>query len=75
MEVYATDRGVCATHDTEVFAQPIRLAAGLVGGPSVIYISHQLPPDRRGLRLVGYGLGAACTAWNLMVWNSVRRVR
>ncbi len=72
MEVYSTERGICATHEAERMAQPIRLAAGVIGGPAVIYISEQLPPDRRWLRLAGGGLGLACTAWNLWVWKTVR---
>ena len=75
MDVYPTERGICTSYEAEAFAQPIRLAAGILGGPGVIYIASQLPEERQGLRWVGYGLGAACIAWNLMIWNKVRQAQ
>ncbi len=73
--IFIVEQGVCATHAAEERAQSIRLTAGTLGAGGVAYIASQLPPDRSNLRLVGYGLAAACAWWNLSIFNAVRKIR
>ncbi len=68
------DGWYCASPETEAVAQSVRLAAGAVGGPAVIFLATQLPEDRPALRMAGVGLGLACSLWNLSVWSAVRRM-
>ena len=73
--VYKVGDAVCASPQVESYSQPIRLVAGTVGAATVGYMANQLPADRRGLRMVGYGMAAACSAWNLMAYTAVRRAQ
>ena len=68
------DGWYCASPEMEGVAQPVRLAAGAIGGPAVVFLATQLPEDRPTLRLAGIGLGLACSVWNLSVWNAVRKM-
>jgi NAD/NADP transhydrogenase beta subunit len=73
--VYKVGDAVCASPEVERYSQPIRLVAGTVGAGTVAYIANQLPADRQVLRVVGYGMAVACSAWNLMSYTAVRNVQ
>jgi hypothetical protein len=64
----------CATEKTENLTQSVRLTAGAVGGPLVVYAASKLDDQYTGLRTLLGLSGLACTVWNLMVWTSVRNV-
>lgn len=61
---------LCVSYDTEKqTVQPLRLAAGLVGGPLVMYASRQLPEDRPVLRAATFAVGAGVSFWSLWIWS------
>ena len=61
---------LCVSYDTEQqTVQPLRLAAGLVGGPLVMYASRQLPQERPLLRAATFVVGAAVSYWSLWIWK------
>lgn len=61
---------LCVAYDTEqATVQPLRMAAGLIGGPVVMYAASQLPEDRSMLRTVTFLVGAGMSYWSLWVWN------
>lgn len=61
---------LCVAYDTEQqMVQPLRLAAGLVGGPLVMYASRQLPEDKPVLRAATFAVGAAVSYWSLWIWK------
>jgi hypothetical protein len=61
---------LCVSYETEKnTVQPLRLAAGLLGGPIVMYASRQLPLDRPMLRAGTLLVGAAVSYWSLWVWS------
>jgi hypothetical protein len=61
---------LCVSYETEqATVQPLRLAAGLVGGPLVFYAASQLGEDRRTLRLATQATAIAISYWSLWVWN------
>lgn len=61
---------LCVAYDTEqATVQPLRLAAGLIGGPTVMYAASQLPEDKAMLRAVTFLVGAGVSYWSLWVWN------
>mgnify|MGYP003384763384 CR=1 FL=1 len=61
---------LCVAYDTEqATVQPLRLAAGLLGGPIVMYASRKLPEDEAMLRAVTFLVGAGMSYWSLWVWN------
>jgi Cu-Zn family superoxide dismutase len=61
---------LCVAYDTEKAAiQPLRLAAGLAGGPLVGYAAWSLRQERPALA-TGLGVvAAAMSAWSLYVWG------
>ena len=63
---------VCADPKTERLAQTVRLGAGLVGGPFVVYLGMQ---TSGGLKTAGVVAGLACSVWNLWAWNEVRKIQ
>lgn len=64
----------CTSQQVEQTAQSVRLTAGAVGGPLVVYAASKLDDEYTGLRTVLGLSGLACTVWNLMAWSAVRRV-
>jgi hypothetical protein len=61
---------LCVSYDTEQqTVQPLRLAAGIVGGPLVMYASRQLPEDRPVLRAATFAVGAGVSFWSLWIWS------
>jgi uncharacterized membrane protein YebE (DUF533 family) len=64
----------CATERTEGMAQSVRLAAGAVGGPLVVYAASKLDDQYTTLRTVLGLSGLACSVWNLLVWSQVRSI-
>lgn len=61
---------LCVSYDTEQqTVQPLRLAAGLVGGPLVMYASRQLPADRPVLRAATLAVGLGVSYWSLWIWS------
>ena len=61
---------LCVSYDTEQqTVQPLRLAAGLVGGPLVMYASRQLPEERPVLRGATLAVGAGVSVWSLWIWS------
>ena len=63
----------CANAGTEATAQTVRLTAGAIGGPLVVYAATKLDSQYTTLRSVVGLAGVACTAWNLMVWSAVKQ--
>jgi hypothetical protein len=64
---------LCVSYDTEhQTVQPLRLAAGLVGGPLVMYASRQLPEDRPVLRAATFAVGAGVSFWSLWIWTKAQ---
>jgi hypothetical protein len=60
-------------HDVErTMVQPLRLAAGLLGGPLVVYAASQLPAERPVLRAATAATGLAVSAWSLWIWQKAR---
>lgn len=65
---------LCVAYDTEQqTVQPLRLAAGLVGGPLVMYASRQLPEERPVLRAATFVVGAAVSYWSLWIWTKAQK--
>lgn len=61
---------LCVSYDTEQqTVQPLRLAAGLVGGPLVMYASRHLPEDRPVLRAATLAVGLGVSYWSLWIWS------
>ena len=61
---------LCVAYDTEQAAiQPLRLAAGLVGGPLVGYAAWTVRRERPALATGLGAVAAAMSAWSLYVWN------
>lgn len=61
---------LCVAYDTEqATVQPLRLAAGLIGGPVVIYAATRLPKEEAMLRAVTMLVGVGMSYWSLWVWN------
>jgi hypothetical protein len=61
---------LCVAYDTEEqTVQPLRLAAGLIGGPLVMYASRKLPEEDATLRTLTFLVGAGMSYWSLWVWN------
>lgn len=61
---------LCVSHEVEqTMVQPLRLAAGLVGGPLVVYAASQLPVERPVLRAATTATGLAVSAWSLWIWR------
>ena len=61
---------LCVAYDTEqATVQPLRLAAGLIGGPFVMYASRRIPEDEAALRALTLLVGAGMSYWSLWVWN------
>ena len=64
---------LCVSYDTEQqTVQPLRLAAGLVGGPLVMYASRSLPEDRPVLRAATFATGLAVSVWSLWIWSTAQ---
>ena len=63
----------CANAGTEGAAQTVRLTAGAVGGPLVVYAASKLDDQYTTLRTTVGLAGLACTVWNLMVWSAVKQ--
>ena len=65
---------LCVAYDTEKqTVQPLRLAAGLVGGPLVMYASRQLPDARPVLRAATFGVGLGVSFWSLWIWSKAQK--
>ncbi len=61
---------LCVAYDTEQAAiQPLRLAAGLVGGPLVGYAAWSMRRERPALATGLGAVAAAMSAWSLYVWG------
>ena len=61
---------LCVAHDVEkTVVQPLRLAAGLLGGPLVVYAASQLPADRPVLRAATAATGLGVSVWSLWIWQ------
>ena len=61
---------LCVAYDTEqATVQPLRLAAGLIGGPVVVYAATRLPKDEAMLKAVTTLVGLGMSYWSLWVWN------
>lgn len=61
---------LCVSYEVEkVTVQPLRLGAGLVVGPLVVYAASKLGAEHRALRLATMAAGAAVSYWSLWVWN------
>jgi len=64
---------LCVAYDTEKqTVQPLRLAAGLVGGPLVMYASRQLPEGKPVLRAATFGVGLGVSFWSLWIWTKAQ---
>jgi hypothetical protein len=64
---------LCVAYDTEKqTVQPLRLAAGLVGGPLVMYAAMQLPEERPVLRAATFATGLGVSVWSLWVWSTAQ---
>lgn len=60
---------LCVSHDVEqTVVQPLRLAAGLVAGPLIVYAASQLPGERPVLRAATGAAGVGVSAWSLWIW-------
>jgi hypothetical protein len=65
---------LCVAYDTEQqTVQPLRLAAGLVGGPLVVYASQQLPENRPVLRAATLAVGVGVSFWSLWIWSKAHK--
>jgi hypothetical protein len=61
---------LCVAYDTEqATVQPLRLAAGLLGGPLVMYAATRLPREDAMLRVLTLLAGASMSYWSLWVWR------
>lgn len=61
---------LCVSYETEQnTVQPLRLAAGLVAGPLVVYAASKIGDEDRTLRMAAQVAGAAVSIWSLWVWN------
>lgn len=61
---------LCVAYDTEkATVQPLRLAAGLLGGPLVMYAATRLPREDAMLRVLTLLAGAGLSYWSLWVWR------
>jgi hypothetical protein len=61
---------LCVAYDTEqATVQPLRLAAGLLGGPLVMYAATRLPREDAMLRALTLLVGASVSYWSLWVWR------
>ena len=61
---------LCVSYEVEkATVQPLRLAAGLIGGPLVIYAASKLGKENAALRTATMLTGAAVSYWSLWVWN------
>ena len=61
---------LCVAYDTEqATVQPLRLAAGLLGGPLVMYAATRLPREDAMLRVLTLLAGASVSYWSLWVWR------
>lgn len=61
---------LCVAYDTErATVQPLRLAAGLIGGPLVVYAASRLPQDEAMLKAATTLVGVGMSYWSLWVWN------
>tara|TARA_R110000751_G_scaffold227747_1_gene329554 strand:+ start:313 stop:567 length:255 start_codon:yes stop_codon:yes gene_type:complete len=63
----------CANPGTERMAQTVRLTAGTVGGPLVVYAASKLDDQYTSLRTTIGLVGLATTVWNLMAWSAVKQ--
>jgi hypothetical protein len=60
---------LCVAYDVERrTVQPLRLGAGLVVAPLIIYSASQLPPEKKALRRATIAAGVAVGYWSLWVW-------
>lgn len=60
---------LCVAHDVEkTVVQPLRLAAGFVAGPLVVYAASQLPKERPVLRAATGAAGVGVSVWSLYIW-------
>ena len=60
---------LCVAHEVEqTLVQPLRLAAGLVAGPLVVYAASQLPKERPVLRAATGAAGLGVSVWSLWIW-------
>lgn len=60
---------LCVAYDVERrTVQPLRLGAGLIAAPLVLYAASQLPPERKMLRRATTLTGLAIGYWSLWVW-------
>lgn len=60
---------LCVSHDVEkTVVQPLRLVAGLVAGPLIVYAASQLPKERPVLRAATGAAGAGVSVWSLWIW-------
>jgi hypothetical protein len=61
---------LCVAYDVEqATVQPLRLAAGLLGGPLVMYAATRLPREDAMLRALTLLAGAGLSYWSLWVWR------
>ena len=61
---------LCVSHEVEkTVVQPLRLAAGLVAGPLVVYAATQLPKERPVLRAATGAAGVGVSLWSLWIWT------
>ena len=65
---------LCVSYDTEQqTVQPLRLAAGLVAGPMVVYAASKLDDEHALLRSMTQLVGVGISYWSLWVWNKADR--
>lgn len=61
---------LCVAYDIEqTTVQPLRLAAGLLGGPLVMYAASRLPRENATLRALTVLTGVGVSYWSLWVWR------
>lgn len=61
---------LCVSYEVEkTQVQPLRLAAGLIGGPVVIYAATKLPPAHGTLKAMTTLVGLGVSVWSLWIWS------
>lgn len=61
---------LCVAHEVEqTVVQPLRLAAGLLGGPLIVYAASQLSTERPVLRAATAATGFGVSVWSLWIWQ------
>jgi hypothetical protein len=63
---------LCVSHEVEkTMVQPLRLAAGLVAVPLVVYAATQLPKERPVLRAATGAAGVGVSVWSLWILSLI----